>query len=105
LGLFQSNFKETNLEIKKSTESDHELYHIVKQRLDPFKEPISYAEIAKSAFASGHSVLAIQLLEHESNPTHQVPLLLSMDEDLLALQKATQGSDTELCNINNYFIL
>ncbi|KAL7749961.1 Vacuolar protein sorting-associated protein 16 [Sorochytrium milnesiophthora] len=59
-------------------------------------ERVSFAHIAKAAYASGRSRLATNLLEHESEPGQQVPLLLSMQEGELALIKAIQSYDADL---------
>lgn len=41
-------------------------------------------------------VPSIQLLDHESRASDQVPLLLTMKEDRLALEKAVDSGDTDL---------
>ncbi|KAF8633488.1 hypothetical protein AX15_001412 [Amanita polypyramis BW_CC] len=57
---------------------------------------VSYAEIAKQAWVAGRTGLATKLLDHESRASDQVPLLLSMKEDRLALLKAVDSGDTNL---------
>jgi hypothetical protein len=57
---------------------------------------ISYATIANSAFQCGRPKLATQLLDYEPRAADQVPLLLSMHEDELALVKAIESGDTDL---------
>lgn len=57
---------------------------------------VSYAEIAKKAWEVGRSGLATKLLDHESRASDQVPLLLTMKEDKLALLKAVDSGDTDL---------
>lgn len=81
---------------------------------------VSYAEIAKKAWEVGRTGLATrvssslflepvpmrlvltvpfvfpQLLDYEPRASDQVPLLLSMKEDRLALQKAVDSGDTDL---------
>lgn len=79
---------------------------------------MSYAEIAKKAWEVGRTGLAtkvraslsrslwpkgvlnvvriLQLLDYEPRASDQVPLLLSMKEDRLALQKAVDSGDTDL---------
>lgn len=77
---------------------------------------VSYAEIAKRAWGSRQDwagdqgrVLALylleitrhiegifQLLDHEQRASDQVPLLLSMKEDRLALQEAVDSDDSDL---------
>ncbi|XP_078167947.1 vacuoleless1 (VCL1) [Carex rostrata] len=57
---------------------------------------ISYAAIAAHADNSGRRKLAAMLVEHESQSSKQVPLLLSIDEEDTALAKATESGDTDL---------
>ncbi|KAK2461284.1 hypothetical protein APHAL10511_006811 [Amanita phalloides] len=57
---------------------------------------ISYADIAKRAWEAGRTGLATKLLDYESKASDQVPLLLSMKEDRLALAKAVDSGDTNL---------
>ncbi|KAF8637938.1 hypothetical protein AX17_002559 [Amanita inopinata Kibby_2008] len=57
---------------------------------------VSYAEIAKRAWEAGRTTLATKLLDHETKASDQVPLLLSMKEDRLALIKAVDSGDTDL---------
>ncbi|KAJ3769455.1 Vps16, C-terminal region-domain-containing protein [Lentinula raphanica] len=68
--------------------------------VDKFKQlggvEVSYAEIAKRAWEVGRTGLATKLLDHEKRASDQVPLLLSMKEDRLALQKAVDSGDTDL---------
>ncbi|KAI0319241.1 vacuolar assembling/sorting protein VPS16 [Amylostereum chailletii] len=57
---------------------------------------VSYADIAKKAWEVGRTGLATMLLDHEPRPSDQVPLLLAMREDRIALQKAVDSGDTDL---------
>ncbi|KAF8186996.1 Vps16, C-terminal region-domain-containing protein [Mycena galopus ATCC 62051] len=57
---------------------------------------VSYADIAKRAWEAGRAGLATKLLDHEPRASDQVPLLLSMKEDRLALVKAVDSGDTDL---------
>ncbi|OBZ67332.1 Vacuolar protein sorting-associated protein 16 [Grifola frondosa] len=57
---------------------------------------VSFADIAKRAWEVGRTDLATKLLDHESRASDQVPLLLSMQEDRLALTKAVESGDTDL---------
>ncbi|KAB5594660.1 Vacuolar protein sorting-associated protein [Ceratobasidium theobromae] len=56
----------------------------------------SFADIAKRAWELGRGKLATMLLDHEPRPGEQVPLLLQMKEDRLALIKAVDSGDTDL---------
>ncbi len=60
------------------------------------KPGISFEIIARAAYDEGRAHLATQLLNHESRAGKQVPLLLAMEEDDLALDKAIQSLDTDL---------
>ncbi|KAJ7269847.1 vacuolar assembling sorting protein VPS16 [Mycena rebaudengoi] len=57
---------------------------------------VSYADIAKRAWEVGRGGLATKLLDHEPRASDQVPLLLTMKEDRLALVKAVDSGDTDL---------
>jgi len=60
------------------------------------KRGVSFELIARAAYDEGRSHLATELLNHESRAGKQVPLLLSMSEDELALDKAIASGDTDL---------
>ncbi len=60
------------------------------------KRGISFEAIARAAHDEGRSHLATELLNHESRAGKQVPLLLSMSEDEIALDKAIASGDTDL---------
>lgn len=56
----------------------------------------SFAEVAWTAWRAGRGNLATRLLDHEARAIDQVPLLLNMREDKLALVKAIESGDTDL---------
>ncbi|KAL8835622.1 MAG: hypothetical protein Q9170_003239 [Blastenia crenularia] len=60
------------------------------------KPGISFEVIARAAYDEGRSHLATQLLNHETRAGKQVPLLLSMKEDEIALDKALESGDIDL---------
>jgi hypothetical protein len=60
------------------------------------KKGVSYEEIARAAHDEGRQRLATELLNHEPRAGKQVPLLLSMGEDIIALDKAIESGDTDL---------
>lgn len=60
------------------------------------KRGISFETIARAAYDEGRSHLATQLLDHETRGGKQVPLLLSMEEDEIALDKAIESGDIDL---------
>ena len=60
------------------------------------KRGISFEIIAQAAYDEGRSHLATQLLDHETRAGKQVPLLLLMEEDEIALDKAIESGDTDL---------
>ncbi|CAH3134156.1 unnamed protein product, partial [Porites lobata] len=57
---------------------------------------ISYSEIASKAVDCGRTHLAIKLLDYEAKAADQVPLLMRMNKDDLALEKAIMSGDTDL---------
>lgn len=57
---------------------------------------VSFAEVAWTAWKAGRGNLATRLLDHEARAIDQVPLLLNMREDKLALVKAIESGDTDL---------
>lgn len=57
---------------------------------------ISYEDIAKAAYEEGRQKLAIMLTHYEPRPGKQVPLLLSMGEEEIALEKATESFNLNL---------
>ena len=57
---------------------------------------ISFAQIAQTAFQNGRRQLACMLLENEPLASDQIPLLIAMKEDELALNKAIDSGDTDL---------
>lgn len=57
---------------------------------------ISYAAVAAHADKNGRRKLAAMLVEHEPRSSKQVPLLLSIGEEDIALTKATESGDTDL---------
>ncbi|KAK4278953.1 hypothetical protein QN277_016723 [Acacia crassicarpa] len=57
---------------------------------------ISYAAVAAHADKNGRRRLAAMLVEHEPRSSKQVPLLLSIGEEDIALTKATESGDTDL---------
>ncbi|RDW88687.1 vacuolar protein-like protein sorting vps16 [Coleophoma cylindrospora] len=60
------------------------------------KRGISFEEIARAAYDEGRGRLATELLNHEPRAGKQVPLLLSMEEDEIALDKAIESGDSDL---------
>ncbi|XP_019464204.1 PREDICTED: protein VACUOLELESS1 [Lupinus angustifolius] len=57
---------------------------------------ISYAAVAAHADKNGRRKLAALLVEHEPRSSKQVPLLVSIGEEDIALMKATECGDTDL---------
>ncbi|OGE58308.1 hypothetical protein PENARI_c001G02310 [Penicillium arizonense] len=83
--------------VKVSTVDDEAVCKLIVQRLDS-KPGISFEAIAQAAYDEGRSHLATQLLNHEPRGGKQVPLLLNMEEDELALDKAIESGDDDLVN-------
>jgi hypothetical protein len=86
--------------VRTSTEDDDAICQLVVQRLQG-KKGITFESIAQAAFDEGRSHLATQLLNYEPRAGKQVPLLLNMEEDAVALDKAIESGDTDLI----YFVL
>lgn len=86
--------------VKVSTGDDDSICALVVQRLSG-KSGISFESIAKAAYDEGRAQLATQLLNHEPRAGKQVPLLLNMEEDEIALDKAVESGDTDLI----YFVM
>ncbi|XP_028391423.1 vacuolar protein sorting-associated protein 16 homolog [Dendronephthya gigantea] len=57
---------------------------------------ISYTAVASQAVKCGRGQLALRLLEYESKAADQVPLLIRMKNNQLALEKAIESGDTDL---------
>ncbi|KAK5122098.1 hypothetical protein LTR85_004344 [Meristemomyces frigidus] len=60
------------------------------------KRGISFEEVAQAAYDEGRGKLATELLEYEPRAGKQVPLLLSVGEESIALDKAIESGDTDL---------
>lgn len=60
------------------------------------KRGISFEEVARAAYDEGRGKLATELLEHEPRAGKQVPLLLDVGEESIALDKAIESGDTDL---------
>lgn len=81
--------------VKVSSDDEESICHLIVQKLDG-KRGVSFEEIARSAYEEGRTKLATQLLNHEPRAGKQVPLLLNMKEDMIALDKAIESGDTDL---------
>lgn len=81
--------------VKVGSEDDDTICKLVVERLSG-KAGISFEEIARAAYHEGRSHLATELLDHEPRGGRQVPLLMDMGEDELALDKAVESGDTDL---------
>ncbi|KAG2036792.1 vacuolar assembling sorting protein VPS16 [Suillus americanus] len=84
----------------KSSAADGEDDEVCRLIVDKFEKlgggEVSYADIARRAWEVGRTGLATKLLDHETRACDQVPLLLTMKEDKLALVKAVDSGDTDL---------
>ncbi|XP_044717507.1 uncharacterized protein HRG_09015 [Hirsutella rhossiliensis] len=81
--------------VRVGAEDDDTICRLVVERLSG-KPGISFEEIARAAYHEGRARLATELLNHEPRGGRQVPLLLDMEEDELALDKAIESGDTDL---------
>lgn len=81
--------------VRSGTEDEDTICRLVVERLSG-KPGISFEEIARAANHEGRTHLATELLNHEPRGGKQVPLLLEMDQDDIALDKAIESGDTDL---------
>ncbi|KAF9899141.1 hypothetical protein BX616_003227 [Lobosporangium transversale] len=84
--------------IKKSNDDEDTICRMVVEKLAN-KPGLSYSEIAMTAHKAGQSKLATMLLDYEPRAGDQVPLLMSMQQDELALVKAIESGDTDLVQL------
>lgn len=81
--------------VRVGSEDDDTICRLVVDRLTG-KPGISFEEIARAAYHEGRGRLATELLNHEPRGGRQVPLLLDMEEDELALDKSIESGDSDL---------
>jgi len=81
--------------VRVSSESEDVICRTIVERLKD-KKGISFDEIARAAHEEGRTRLATELLNHEPRAGKQVPLLMSMGEEIIALDKAIESGDTDL---------
>lgn len=77
---------------------DEELRDLIHERLRTYGR-VSYLEIANAADSANRRKLATMLLDLGASPIEQVPMLLAMQEDELAMQKATASGDSDLVQL------
>jgi hypothetical protein len=81
--------------VRISTDDDESICRLVVKKLHG-KPGVSFEEIARAAYDEGRVRLATELLNYEPRAGKQVPLLLGMQEDTIALDKAIESGDTDL---------
>jgi hypothetical protein len=81
--------------VRVSSEGEDTICRLIVEKLAG-KHGISFEEIARAAYDEGRGRLATELLNHEPRAGKQVPLLLSMEEDEIALDKAIESGDSDL---------
>ncbi|KAI9847664.1 MAG: hypothetical protein M1838_000810 [Thelocarpon superellum] len=81
--------------VRVSTDDEESICRVIVQKLEG-KRGISFEAIAKAAYDEGRGRLATELLNYEPRAAKQVPLLLNMEEDEIALDKAIESGDTDL---------
>jgi vacuolar protein sorting-associated protein 16 len=81
--------------VRISSEDEDTICRLIVEKLAG-KRGISFEEIARAAYDEGRGHLATELLNHEPRAGKQVPLLLSMEEDEIALDKAIESGDSDL---------
>lgn len=75
--------------------SDEEMMNVLRKQLEGYNK-ISYLSIAETAYSVGRRRLATFILDREQDPRDQIPLLMKMKEDDLALRKAIGSEDIDL---------
>lgn len=81
--------------VKQKDQSDEAIARAIAQKLGD-TPGVSYSEVANEALECGREELAIRLLDYEPRAAHQVPLLMKMHKDQIALSKAIESGDTDL---------
>jgi hypothetical protein len=81
--------------VRVSTDSEEDICSLIVKKLHG-KPGVSFEEIARAAYDEGRVRLATELLNYEPRAGKQVPLLLNMKEDNIALDKAIESGDTDL---------
>lgn len=81
--------------VRVSTDDEDTICRAIVQKLSG-KQGISFEEISRAAYDEGRGRLATELLNYEPRAGNQVPLLLRMEEDEIALDKAIESGDTDL---------
>lgn len=81
--------------VRISTDPEEEICSLIVRKLHG-KPGVSFEEIARAAYEEGRVRLATELLNYEPRAGKQVPLLLNMKEDTIALDKAIESGDTDL---------
>ncbi|KXT17378.1 hypothetical protein AC579_3876 [Pseudocercospora musae] len=81
--------------VRSSSTDEDKICEEIVQKLNG-KRGISFEEVARAAYDEGRGKLATELLEHEPRAGKQVPLLLDVGEETLALDKAIESGDTDL---------
>ncbi|KAI9777827.1 MAG: hypothetical protein M1839_008504 [Geoglossum umbratile] len=81
--------------VRVSVDDEETICRLIVQKLTG-KRGISFEGIARAAHDEGRGRLATQLLNYEPRAGRQVPLLLNMEEDEVALDRAIESGDTDL---------
>ncbi|KAK8249181.1 vacuolar protein sorting-associated protein [Phyllosticta capitalensis] len=81
--------------VRLSNDDEDSICRLIVQKLSG-KPGISFEEIARAAYDEGRARLATELLDYEPRAGKQVPLLLDMKEDTIALDKAIESGDSDL---------
>ena len=81
--------------VKIASSDDDAISNLIVSRLKG-KSGISFSSISQAAYDEGRGHLATSLLNSEPRAGKQVPLLLNMEEDVIALDKAIESGDTDL---------
>ncbi|KAH7138780.1 Vps16, N-terminal region-domain-containing protein [Dendryphion nanum] len=81
--------------VRHSIQDEENICNLIVKKLHG-KPGVSFEQIARAAYDEGRVRLATELLNYEPRAGKQVPLLLGMREDTIALDKAIESGDTDL---------
>lgn len=83
------------MKVRLSSEPEDSICRLIVGKLNG-QRGISFEEIARTAYDEGRNRLATELLNYEPIAGKQVPLLLNMGQEEMALDKAIESGDTDL---------
>ncbi|EMR10340.1 hypothetical protein PNEG_01594 [Pneumocystis murina B123] len=82
------------MKIKFSSDDEECIYRTIVEKIS--SKRISFEEIAKTACDEGKQKLAVKLLDYTLKTNNKISLLLNIEENETALNKAVESGDTDL---------